>query len=216
MGAQRKPSPKNKAKAKAKTAPRSQPRTKAKTSPTKGKKAAKSSRPASSPKPAAKPVKGPVAIVGPAALAQVLGVTLNEPLDPARVASLRRALPGANAMLHAAAKALEGETVALDLRDVTTASLRRTAERREHVHALEDIARAVYRSLHEERLLLDDAATTQLQKIARRAGALSEDHPEILKRWRFLRDFLAQPAPDRRATRVAGDDEALEEASAEG
>jgi hypothetical protein len=168
----------------------------------KAKKAASKKAPAKKAKPAAKKAakskptakakdKGRDKEPTAAELAAFLGVTLHKPLDPNAIRHFRRGLPGYVEMLDDAADALEKEGASLGLGDVTPGALRGAHALLKHLHAVEDVAQSVYRSIYEDRLQVDDHAMGMLQKITRRVGALSEDHPEILGRWKFLRDFLA-------------------------
>ena len=124
-------------------------------------------------------------------VAAFVGVKIQKPLDPEKTRGFRKALPGYMPMLEDVAKALKKESVDLGIGDVTPAALADAHDELERLHAIEDVLQPVYRSVYEERLALDDKAIGMLHKITRRVGALSEDEPTLLNRWRFLRDFLA-------------------------
>jgi hypothetical protein len=151
-------------------------------------------------KAAAKPAKSERT---PADLAAFLGVKLHKPLDPVVMKHFRRGLPGYIQMLDDVAAGLDSEAVDLALTDVTSAALRDAKAKLLHLHAVEDVAQAVYRSVYEERLQEDNDAIGMMQKVHRRIGSYSEDHPEILARWKFLRDFMARFHSGGRKTQAA-------------
>jgi len=100
-------------------------------------------------------------------------------------------VPGYIEMLDDVARALEREKLELGLADVTPELLEAAKASLVHLHAVEDVAHAVYRSVYEERLTVDDSAMGMMLKVARRVGSHSEDDPQLLTRWKFLRDFMA-------------------------
>jgi hypothetical protein len=128
------------------------------------------------------------------ALAALLGVAMSKPLDPKQVARLRRPLPGYTTVLDDAAARLDAETV-LSVKGVTPDGLLGAKASREDLAAREGVAYAVYRSIYEQRMEVDDQAIEMLQKLVRRIEALTEDDPELPVRWKPILDFMAQFRP---------------------
>lgn len=145
------------------------------------------------PMPRAAAAKAPSKEPAPTAdqLCQLLGVTLVDVLEPAQIQRLRRPLPGYASQLDDAAAALATDAKLLALKDLTPARLLAVKERVAHLSDREAVVQRVARNLYEQRMVADDEAIGMLQKLARRVEAVSEDYPELLDRWRFLRDFLA-------------------------
>src|SRR5579862_6250036 len=124
-------------------------------------------------------------------LADMLGVKLTKNLDKHAIHALRKALPGYDEKLDHAAKQLGFDAKVLAIAGVTPEALAKAHAEHKHLAALEQVAGAVFRSIHEQRLLVDDAAIDMLERIARRVGALAEDHADLLVHWKFLRDYLS-------------------------
>lgn len=137
-------------------------------------------------------------------IAAALGVTLTAPMKTAQVQSLRKATPGYVNVLDDAAAQLGKDAGALALKDITPAALLATKAEQKRLAAREDVAQVVYRSIYEQRLALDDRGMKMLDKIARRVNAMAEDDPELLARWQFLTDYLAEFRPGRGPGGAAG------------
>ncbi|AUX34342.1 MULTISPECIES: hypothetical protein [Sorangium] len=123
-------------------------------------------------------------------VADMLGVKLSPPLKPEQIARLRKALPGYAGILDDVAALLEDDAEALNLPDVTPEALLEAQAEQKYLAAREAVAHAVYRSLFEQRLQVDDRAMKMLEKIARRVNALKEDDRDLPARWKLLLDFL--------------------------
>ncbi|XXY53348.1 hypothetical protein WME91_19650 [Sorangium sp. So ce269] len=123
-------------------------------------------------------------------VADMLGVTLSPPLKPEQTARLRKALPGYAGILDDVAALLEEDAGALNLPDVTPEALLEAQAEQKYLAAREAVAHAVYRSLFEQRMQVDDRAMKMLEKIARRINALKEDDRDLPGRWKLLLDFL--------------------------
>lgn len=123
-------------------------------------------------------------------VAEMLGVTLSPPLKPEQIARLRKALPGYAGILDDVAALLAEDADALNLPDVTPEALLEAQAAQKYLAAREAVAHAVYRSLFEQRLQVDDRAMKMLEKIARRINALKEDDRDLPGRWKLLLDFL--------------------------
>ncbi|WP_437585608.1 hypothetical protein [Sorangium sp. So ce1000] len=123
-------------------------------------------------------------------LADILGVKLSPALKPEQIARLRKALPGYAGILDDVAALLEEDADALNLPDVTPEALLEAQAEQKYLAAREAVAHAVYRSLFEQRLQVDDRAMKMLEKIARRVNALKEDDRDLPGRWKLLLDFL--------------------------
>jgi len=123
-------------------------------------------------------------------VAALLGAKLTPPLKPEQTARLHKALPGYAGMLDDVAALLKEDSALLNLPDVTPEALLEAQEEQKHLAAREAVAYAVYRSLFEQRLQVDDRAMKMLEKIARRVNALEEDDRDLPGRWKLLLDFL--------------------------
>ncbi|MBI3725279.1 hypothetical protein HY251_15210 [bacterium] len=123
-------------------------------------------------------------------VADLLGVKLTKPLDRDQILHLKKSLPGYAEQLDDSAKQLAKDAKKLGLVAVTPAALMKAHTEHKHLASLEQVAGTVFRAIHEQRLLVDDVAIGMLFQIARRVGAHSEDHPELLGNWKFLRDYL--------------------------
>ncbi len=134
-------------------------------------------------------------------LAKKLGVALQKPLTTDRIARLRKALPGYAAILDDVAAILKAEESALQLADVSPKALCDLQARQKHLAEREAVAYAVYRSIYEQRLAVDDQAMRMLEKVARRVNALAEDDPSLLARFKVLLDYLStfRPGPGRKS-----------------
>ena len=126
------------------------------------------------------------------AVAEIAGGRLTKRLTTDQIARLRKALPGYVSLLDDAARQLEQDGRLLNLPDVTPEELLATHARQKELAAREAVAETVHRSFYEQRLVVDDHAMRMMLKLARRIDAMKEDDPELLGRWKFLRDFLAQ------------------------
>lgn len=124
-------------------------------------------------------------------LAATFGVIVQKPLPNDAIWRLRKAVPGYSAMLDDAAELLEAEGDALKIKDVEPADLLAAQTEQKFLVTREAILYAVYRSVYEQRLQVDDRAMKMLEKIARRVNALAEDDPTLKARWKLLLDFLA-------------------------
>lgn len=131
----------------------------------------------------------------------MLGVTLPPPLKPEQTARLRKALPGYAGILDDVAALLEEDAGALNLPDVTPEALLAAQAEQKYLAAREAVAQAVYRSLFEQRMQVDDRAMKMLEKIARRINALKEDDRDLPARWKLAAlagtDDLRRPLPER-------------------
>ncbi|MSP60875.1 MAG: hypothetical protein EXR72_11130 [Myxococcales bacterium] len=130
-------------------------------------------------------------------LAEHLGVELTQRLKPVEVLRLRKALPGYVGLLDGVADQLGEDSAALNLGEVHPAELLSLQDEHRMLSHLESVAQEVHRSIYEQRLLVDDRAMELLQKISRRVNSRAEENPELLQRWKFLRDFLATYYPGR-------------------
>ncbi|XXX76347.1 hypothetical protein WMF30_52730 [Sorangium sp. So ce134] len=147
----------------------------------------KKKRPSPTPKPSStRPARPP----STHEVADMLGVTRSTPLKPEQLARLRKALPGYAGILDDVAALLEEDAGALNLPDVIPEALLATQAEQKHLAAREAVAQAVYRSLFEQRLQVDDRAMKMLEKIARRINALKEDDGDLPARGKLLLDFL--------------------------
>jgi hypothetical protein len=126
-----------------------------------------------------------------AELAAMFGVTVEKPMRPEEIWRLRKPLPGYVAVLDDVAQLLEDEGEALQIQGVTPAELLAAQADQKYLAAREAVLYAVYRSVYEQRLRVDDRAMKMLEKIARRLNALAEDDATLKTRWKILLDFLA-------------------------
>ncbi|WP_437967466.1 hypothetical protein WMF04_49315 [Sorangium sp. So ce260] len=78
----------------------------------------------------------------------------------------------------------------INLPDVTPEALLAAQAEQKYLAVREAVAHAVYRSLFEQRMQVDDRAMKMLEKIARRINALKEDDRDLLCRWKLPLDFL--------------------------
>lgn len=125
-------------------------------------------------------------------LAELLGVQLGRRMDTAAVRKLRKPLPGYVNLLDDVAAMLEEDADVLNLKDVQPARLLEAQALQKYLSAREGVVEAVYRSVYEQRMRVDDDAIGMLLKIARRIDAVSEDDPDIRVRWKSLLDFLGK------------------------
>lgn len=132
------------------------------------------------------------AVPSAAAVAAFVGVTLTKRMTPAQIGALLKALPGYVNVLDDAAELYEEDGKVLAIKGVTAAGLLATKAEQKTLVAQEAAAETVYRSIYEQRLVADDRGIDMLRKIARRVGALSEDDPTLIPRWKPVLDFLAQ------------------------
>lgn len=126
----------------------------------------------------------------PLEIAQMLGVQLTRRLTANQVRQLKKALPGYVSVLDDAARQLTEDADVLGLSDVTPDELLAMQEEQKYLASREAAVEMVYRAVYEQRLRVDDRALGMLQKISRRVNALAEDDPNLLARWKFMRDYL--------------------------
>jgi hypothetical protein len=123
-------------------------------------------------------------------VASLLGVELTPPLQSTQIQRMRNALPGYAGLLDDAAALLEQDADELDLPDITPQMLLDAQFEQKRLAAREAVVYAVYRSLYQQRMQVDDRAMKMLERLTRRIKALSGENPELPVRWKLLLDFI--------------------------
>lgn len=139
--------------------------------------------------------KGKLGLPTPEQLATSLGITITPALKPDQSRRLRRALPGYVGLLDDVADLLEADAGTFEVPGVTPAALLEAQAHQKFLSVREGVAKAVLRSIYEQRLQGDDVAMKMLEKVARRVSALKEDDASLAVRYKLLLDFLSTFRP---------------------
>jgi hypothetical protein len=130
-------------------------------------------------------------------VADQLGIRMTPRLTATQIQRLRRALPGYVSILDDVARQLEEDQHILGV-DVTPQELHDTQIEQRGLSEKEAIIEAVYYAIYHQRLQTDDRGMGMLQRIDRRVVYKGQDDPDLLVRWKFLRDFLSSYRPGRK------------------